>query len=222
VGEGIEGPKINISGGVTNITASNDGINTTYGTVSGGTETNDGSLLTISGGILIAAGSDAIDCNGNFLMTGGTVIVSGPTGAPEEGIDFNGTFNMNGGLLISGGSNASMTKAMSTTSTQTSMYLKSSAQLAATSMLHIRNTSGTEMVTFKPKNAVYYFHFSSPSLLQNTQYQVYFGGTYTGGNFVGNSTGWGLYTGGTYSTTGATLKSTFTTSNTSKVTTNSF
>jgi hypothetical protein len=43
---------------------------------------------------------------------------------------------------------------------------------------------------------------------------VYFGGTYTGGNFVGGSTTWGLYTGGTYSLTGATLKKTFTTSNT--------
>jgi hypothetical protein len=39
------------------------------------------------------------------------------------------------------------------------MFLKSSAQLAATSMLHIENASGTEMVTFKPKNGVYYFHF---------------------------------------------------------------
>jgi hypothetical protein len=102
------------------------------------------------------------------------------------------------------------------------MYLKSSAQLAATSMLHIRNASGTEMVTFKPKNAVYYFHFSSPNIAVSTSYQVYFGGTYTGGNFVGNSTGWGLYTGGTYSTTGGTLKSTFTTSSSSPLNTITF
>jgi len=178
--------------------------------------------LNISGGIVIVNGKDAIDSNGNITITGGTTIVCGPTAAPEEGIDFNGTFNMNGGLLISAGSNAGMTKNFSATSTQRTMYLKSSAQLAATSLLHIRNASGTEMITFKPKNAVYYFHFSSPNIMASTSYQIYFGGSYTGGSFVGNTSGWGLYTGGNYTTTGATLKSTFTTSNTSTLNTVTF
>jgi len=222
MGEGVEAPIINFTGGVTNITASNDGINATYGTVAGGTESNDGSQLNISGGVVIVAGKDAIDSNGNITITGGTTIVCGPTAAPEEGIDFNGTFNMNGGILISAGSNAGMTKNFSSTSTQRTMYLKSSASLAATSMIHIRTASGTPLVTFKPKNAVYYFHYSSPSVAASTSHQVYFGGTYTGGNFVGNSSGWGLYTGGTYSTTGGTLKSTFTTSGTSTLNTVTF
>jgi len=222
MGEGVEAPTITFAGGVTNITASNDGINATYGTVAGGTEANDGSNLYITGGIVIVAGSDAIDSNGNITITGGTTIVNGPTSQPEEGIDFNGTFNMNGGYLIAAGSNANMTKAMSATSTQVSMYIKSSAQLAATSMLHIENTSGTEMVTFKPKNGVYYFHFSSPSLAQSTQYRIYFGGSYTGGSYVGGTSSWGLYTGGTYSNVGATLKSSPTTSGTSKVNTITF
>ncbi len=222
VGEGVEAPTITFTGGVTNINASNDGINATYGTVNGGTESNDGSNLFISGGIVIVAGSDAIDSNGNITISGGTTIVTGPTSQPEEGIDYNGTFLINGGTLISGGSNSSMTKAMGTASTQVGMYLKSSASLAATSMLHIENAAGTEMVTFKPKNAVYYFHFSSPGLATNTTYKVYFGGSYTGGSFVGGSTGWGLYTGGTYSTTGATLKKTFTSSTTGTLNTQSF
>lgn len=222
MGEGVEAPIINFTGGVTSITASNDGINATYGTVAGGTESNDGSQLNISGGIVIVAGKDAIDSNGNITISGGTTIVCGPTAAPEEGIDFNGTFNMNGGFLISAGSNAGMTKNFSATSTQRTMYLKSSAQLAATSLLHIRNASGTEMVTFKPKNAVYYFHFSSPTVTAGTSYQVYFGGSYTGGSFVGNTSGWGLYTGGTYTTTGATLKSTFTASSSSTLNTVTF
>ncbi len=222
VGEGIEAPIINITGGVNDINASNDGINATYGTVSGGTESNDHSQLNISGGITIVAGSDAIDSNGDITVTGGTTIINGPTVSPEEGIDYNGTFLMNGGLLISAGSNSGMTKGMGAASTQVSMFLKSSAQLAATSMLHIENGAGTEMITFKPKNGVYFFHFSSGSLAQSTQYKVYFGGSYTGGNYVGNSTGWGLYSGGTYSLTGATLKSTFTTSGTAKINTVTF
>jgi hypothetical protein len=222
VGEGVEAPTIRFTGGTTNITASNDGINATYGTVSGGTEGNDNSNIFISGGIVIVAGNDAIDSNGNITITGGTTIVNGPTNSPEEGLDFNGTFLMNGGLLISAGSNSNMTKAMSTASTQRGMYLKSSAQLATSSMLHIENAAGTEMVTFKPKNGVYYFHFSSPTVTAGTSYKVYFGGSYTGGSFVGGSSGWGLYTGGTYSTTGGTLKSTFTASTTSTVNTITF
>jgi trimeric autotransporter adhesin len=222
MGEGVESPLINFTGGVTNITASNDGINATYGTVSGGTEQNDNSNLNISGGIVIVAGKDAIDSNGNITITGGTTIVCGVTNSPEEGLDFNGVLNMNGGLVICAGSNSNMTKNFNATSTQRTMYLKSSAQLPATSIFHVENAAGTEMVTFKPKNAVYYFHFSSPNVAASTSYKVYFGGTYTGGNFVGGSSGWGLYNGGTYSTVGGTLKSTFTSSATSTLNTVTF
>lgn len=222
VGEGVEAPTVTFAGGTTNITASNDGINATYGTVTGGTESNDGSNVFITGGIVIVAGSDAIDSNGNITISGGTTIVCGPTSSPEEGIDYNGNFYMNGGLLIAAGSNSNMTGNMSTASTQVGMFLKSGSQLAASSILHIETADGTEMVTFKPKNAVYYFHFSSPDVARSTTYKVYFGGSYSGGSFAGGSSNWGLYTGGTYSLTGATLKKTFTSSATSNVNTQTF
>lgn len=220
--EGIESKTITFAGGTTNVTSSNDGVNASMGTTTGGTESNDGSNIYIKGGILIVAGSDGMDSNGNITITGGTTIIGGPTSSPEEGVDVNGNFLINGGILISGGSNARMTKAMSTGSTQVSMYITSSAQVAANSVLHIEDASGKDIVTFKPKNANYYFHFSNPSLAKSTQYKIYFGGVYTGGSFVGNSSGWGLYTGGTYSNSGATLKSTTTTSSSATVNTISF
>jgi hypothetical protein len=220
--EGIEAPIVTFDGGITNVTASNDGINVTKGTVSGGTESNDGSNLFINNGIIIVAGSDAIDSNGNITIKGGTTIICGPTNQPEEGIDVNGTFLVNGGTLIAAGSSSNMSKAMNSASTQVGMYIKSSAQLAASSLIHIENASGTELLTFKPKNAVYYFHFSSPDLAKGTPYKIYFGGSYTGGGFTGNSSGWGLYTGGTYSASGGTLKTTTTTSATNTVNTITF
>lgn len=230
VGEGVESPLITVSGGVTNITASNDGINATYGTVSGGTEQNDGSMFKVTGGIIIVAGSDAVDSNGNILITGGTVIVNGPSSGVEEGFDFNGTFYITGGLVISAGSNSSMTKAMSgntiasgtASTTQAGMYIKSSALVASTSLLHIENASGTEMITFKPKNGGYYFHASAPGMVGGGTYKIYTGGSYTGGSFTGGTSGYGLYTGGTYSTTGATLKSTTTLSSSTTTNTISF
>ncbi|MGD9635308.1 MAG: carbohydrate-binding domain-containing protein [Pirellulales bacterium] len=219
VGEGVEAPIINFTGGVTSIVASNDGINATYGTVSGGTESNDGSQLNISGGIVIVAGSDAIDSNGNITITGGITIVDGPATGVEEGIDYNGTFLINGGTLISGGSNSNMTKAASTSSTQVNFLLKSSTALASSSLLHIQDSAGNEVLTYKPKYNAYYFHVSTSTLAKNTSYSVYFGGTYSGGSYVGGLTTWGLLTGGTWSSTGATLKKTFTTSASSTVNT---
>lgn len=148
--------------------------------------------------------------------------MNGPSSGVEEGIDFNGTFNMNGGLLISSGSNSSMSKAMNTTSTQPSMFIKSSTLIASTSLLHIQNANSTDMVTFKPEYGGYYFYFSSTALTKGATYKIYTGGSYTGGSFVGGTSGYGLYSGGTYSTTGATLKSTTTLSTTSTVNTITF
>jgi hypothetical protein len=222
VGEGVEAPIINFTGGTTSIVASNDGINATYGTVNGGTESNDGSQLNISGGIVIVTGSDAIDANGNITITGGTTIIDGPATGVEEGIDYNGTFLINGGTLISGGSNSNMTKAASTSSTQVNFLLKSSSALASTSLLTIVDSSGNVVLTYKPKYNANYFHVSTGALTKNTSYSVYFGGTYTGGSYVGGLTSWGLLTGGTWSSTGATLKRTFTASVSSTVNTVTF
>lgn len=210
--EGMESIIITINGGVTNLIASNDAINTSYGTVTGGTEQNDNSSLNVNGGVLIVAGSDAIDSNGNFTIKGGTMIVNG-----NESIDINGSFLVNGGTLIAGGPNSNMTKSMGTASTQVGMFIKSSVSLPTTSIIHIEDAAGKDLLTFKPRIATSIFHFSNPSLAKSTAYKIYFGGTYTGGNFVGGSSGWGLYTGGAYSNTGAILKSSPTTSGSATV-----
>lgn len=218
--EGVEAPLITFAGGVTYIVSSNDGINATKGTVSGGTESNDGSHLYIKGGIVIVSGSDAIDSNGNVTISGGTTIVSGD--GREEGIDVNGNFLIHGGTVIIAGPSNNMTRAMGTASAQVSLYLKSRSPLSASSLLHIESASGMEMVTFKPKSTAYYFHFSNPSMAKNTEYKIYFGGLYSGGGFAGNSPGWGMYTGGRYSSSGANVVSTLTTSSSATVNTVSF
>jgi len=222
VGEGIEAPLMTFNGGVTNVTATNDGLNATYGTVSGGTESNDNSQIYVKGGVVIVDGADAVDSNGSITVSGGTFIVNGPSTGAEEGFDYNGTFNINGGVVIAAGSNSNMTKAMSSTSTQPCMYIKSSSLISNTSLLHIENASGTEVITVKPKNGGYYYHVSSPAFVKGASYKIYTGGSYTGGSYVGGTTSYGLYTGGSYSTSGATLKTTTTLSTSGTVNTISF
>lgn len=150
---------ITIIGGITNLTATNDGVNTSYGTVSGGTESNDNSSLTLNGGVLIATGSDAIDSNSNFTIKWEIVIANG-----NEDIDVNGNFLVNDGVLIGTESSNNMTKAMGAVSAQVGMFIKSSAQVTTSSVIHIEDASGKELVTFKPKSTSAYFHFSNPAL----------------------------------------------------------
>ena len=192
--EGVESPAITINGGEISIVSSDDGFNATYGTVSGGTESNDGSLLLINGGYCVVSSTagDAVDSNGNVKMTGGTLLVHGPTSNVEEAADFNGTFVINGGFLIAAGTKSNMNKAMSTSSAQNGLYALYSTGITANTIFRIQDASGNDMVTFKPLRTAYSFLFSSPEFANGTYY-IYKGGTCTG------TLKDGLYTGGTYS-----------------------
>lgn len=210
--EGIEAKVITMNGGRVYVTASDDGINTTASTQAGGTESNDGSYLYMNGGLLtaVAGSGDAIDSNGNILMTGGVMVGFGPSNTTNEDIDGNGSITINGGLYFGGCMNSGMFESIAS-STQVGVNLKSSSAVStANGYFQIKDASGTEIGTFKTPRAFYYFHLSSPSMKTSTTYSIYTGGTYTG-----TTTG-GYCTGGTCS--GGTLKKSFTTS-TSKVST---
>lgn len=214
--EGVESFSVVINGGSLDITATNDGINTTAGTVNGGTESNDGSSLVVTGGTLIAAttAGDAIDSNGNITVSGGTIIANGPSSGAEEAVDFNGTFNMNGGIFIGAGSNSNMTKAMSTSSTQSNMYVTSKSQISSSSLINIR-IGTTDIITFKPKFGGYKFLFSAPTMTKGAAYSIFTDGSYS----VTTNTS-GLFSGGTY--TAGTSKNTGTLSSSSSVNSISF
>ena len=221
--EGIEGFYITMTGGVTTINATNDGINATAGTVSGGAEYNDNSAFSVKGGLLIAncSAGDAIDSNGNFNMSGGTVIANGPQSGIEESTDINGSFYVTGGFFMGAGAKSSMQKSMSSTSTQVNMFIKASSAVSSSSLLHIEDASGNDIATLKPKYGGYYFLFSSPELAKGATYHIYTGGSYSNGTLTNGGT-YGIYSGGSYSKTGATLKKSITLSTSTTVNTFSF
>lgn len=109
--EGLEGANIAIAGGSITLNSTDDGLNATSGTATGGMgggpggETSDGSLLAITGGdLLLDTGGDGIDSNGDAMMSGGTVLIHGPTGDGNGAIDVAGDFAVSGGTLIAAGS----------------------------------------------------------------------------------------------------------------------
>ena len=210
--EGIESALITVNSGDVSVASVDDALNATMGSA---TESNDGSWLYINGGnITISASSgDGIDSNGSVLIRAGTVIVQGPPSQPEVGFDINGTFNVSGGLVIGSGPNSgNMIEGLSTTTSQYGIKATITSTLAASTLFHIQDASGNELITFKPVRNCYYIVYSSPLLVSGSTYSIY-----TGGSSTGTMTN-GIYVGGTYS--GGTAKKNFTVS--SKVTNVSF
>ncbi len=199
--EGIEAPNITINAGEVHVLASDDGINATYG-VDG--EFNDGSLLLIAGGWVHVSTTkgDCIDSNGNFTMSGGTLVAHAPWSNVEVGVDVNGTFLITGGFMAIASGTSNMLESPSSQSTQLSAVLTMYQSLSAGTLFHIQDPSGNSLVTFKSERQFSAFTFSSPDLVKGTTYSVYTGGTCTG------TLQDGLYIGGTYS--GGTLLGSYT------------
>ena len=96
--EGLQAPFVNVASGELSIAAGDDGINASNGdhVIEGhenaDSESDDGSVLTISGGEVEVsyASSDGIDSNGSAYVKGGIVVVSGQAGAMDGSVDANG------------------------------------------------------------------------------------------------------------------------------------
>ncbi|MEZ4651546.1 MAG: carbohydrate-binding domain-containing protein [Candidatus Eisenbacteria bacterium] len=201
--EGIEAPAILVEGGELHAEASDDVLNSTYGYDG---ESDDGSSLTIAGGYVYAASvrGDCIDSNGDFTVSGGTLVVHGPRSQPEVAIDVNGTFTVQGGFLIASAVASNMTETPSSASGQTTLVLRASQSLSAGTLFHIEDADGTSLLTFAPERSYSAVTFSSPALANGASYRIYTGGSCTGEVVDG------LYEGGSYS--GGTLRTTVTVS----------
>ena len=209
--EGLESAAITINGGNIHIVARDDGINAAGGSGTSQPAGRQGqnalavsgsnTLHVTSGYLVIEAGGDGIDVNGPMYMTGGTVIVHGPTSNNNGALDYLGTFTMTGGYLVAAGSSG-MAQAPGTTSTQYSVKITLPALQPAGTMIHIAGEDGTGILAFVPAKAYQSVVVSTPGLKMGETYTVYIGGTSTG------TVTDGLYAGGTC--TGGTAFTSFT------------
>ena len=99
--EGLEGTTVTVYSGDLDITASDDGVNAANSDIG---ERSDLFAIQISGGDLyICAGADGLDSNNDINMTGGTVEVYGADAGMDTAIDYDGTFTLSGGTLLGAG-----------------------------------------------------------------------------------------------------------------------
>jgi hypothetical protein len=122
-------------------------------------------------------------------MTGGTMIVNGPSefeAAVDRGF---GNFTMTGGTLVAAGSSM-MAQGPGNTSTQYSVIINLDRSRTPR-LVNLQTTSGEVLFTFMPTKAFQTIVYSSPQLALGS-YDLYLGGACTG-----TSTD-GLYEGGTY------------------------
>lgn len=179
--EGIEGAAVTISGGVLTIVSSDDGLN-----VAGGNDGSslgnrpgrnefavvDSNQLIITGGtIRVDAAGDGMDSNGHITMSGGTVIVNGPTSSGNGALDYNGTFKISGGVLIAAGS-AGMAQAPSADSEQASIMMMFSQTQQAGTTLSLLDAEGRVLVTAAPTKAFQTVVISAPDLKQGSTYTL--------------------------------------------------
>ena len=126
--EGVESRVINITGGKLLAKSADDGFNAAasssavastsstgteqtpvaYGNRMGGfggmMDYDSSCIINMSDGyVLVLAEGDGIDSNGSVELSGGKMIVYGPTNGGNGALDYGGTFNVSGGTLLATG-----------------------------------------------------------------------------------------------------------------------
>ncbi|MEZ5126618.1 MAG: carbohydrate-binding domain-containing protein [Thermoleophilia bacterium] len=188
--EGLEATAMTLAGGTIDVTASDDGINLAGGDGSdvGGFpgETSGNYNLTIAGGtITVDADGDGLDVNGAVTMTGGTVIVSGPTSDGNGALDADGGVTISGGILLAAGS-AGMAVAPTSDSAQGWVSVTLDTPLAAGEVVQI--VSGEDVLaTYTTAKVTSSIVFSSASIVSGESYDVYVGGSASSDSLAGYS-----------------------------------
>ena len=150
---------------------------------------SDGSLILISGGTLyVSAQGDGIDSNGDLTVTGGVIVVSGPTGSGNGALDKNGTATITGGTVIAAGSSG-MAETFGNASTQPSSLVYLSGQAGE---IRVTDQSGNVILSGTVEKSFQTVVVSSPDLVAGQTYTLSCGSastTFTAGTSSGYGNG---------------------------------
>lgn len=175
--EGLEGKCIAISGGIIDLVAADDGMNAAggdNGDFFGFGSGSDEYYISITGGdITVNANGDGIDSNGNIIMSGGKLVIYGPTNSGNGAIDYERTFTLSGGELIALGS-VGMAE---TPSALSQPCFSVTSSVSANSTIEVRAEDGTVILSATTPKVCQSLIFSSSSFVEGSAYSIYVNGT---------------------------------------------
>jgi hypothetical protein len=192
--EGLESKLITVNGGETRVISTDDGVNVTAGNEGGpGSKSGSRNEFHVKGGyIAVNSTSDGLDANGSIYISGGTVVVSGPTvGNMGTGaLDYDGVLEMTGGTLVSA-SSLGRAHAPSANTKQYAISMSFPKVQEAGTIVSLKDSNDETIATFAPVKPFQSMVISSPKLKKDASYTLYTGGTSTG------NANDGFYDGGT-------------------------
>lgn len=179
--EGIEGTDIIISDGYVEINSTDDGMN-----ASGGNDTNAGDkfaasfgTINISGGYIIMHNEgDGVDSNGSVEISGGVVLVDGPSHGGNGSFDYGSSAKIYGGVVITLGT-SDMAQNF-TEATQGSILVSTNGYFTAGTTLSLCDENGNVILAFTSTKSFNGALFSAPEIEKGKTYTFYTGATVEG------------------------------------------
>lgn len=165
---------INAAGGSTTDEGSDAAEQNSFGPDSFKESSSGDYTITIEGGtIQVDAEGDGLDSNGDITMTGGQLTVYGPVSGGNGALDYDGTFDITGGTLYSFGS-SDMAQSTSDTSTQPSIQLWLDNQLQAGEVVTLKDSQGNVISEATSNKTFANLVISDPAIQTGQTYTIDF------------------------------------------------
>ena len=186
--EGLEATNITISGGNIEVNSSDDGMNASGGndtatesTGRPGTDAFESTAgsINISGGYIIVRGEgDGIDANGSLNVSGGVLLIDGPSRGGNGAFDYSSSASITGGTVVAL-STSDMAQNFSN-ATQGSVLVRSSGSFSAGTLMTICDENGKVILAFRSTKPFNGALFSAPEIEVGKTYTFYQNATVEG------------------------------------------
>ena len=166
--EGLEAMTINLNGGKIYVYATDDGINACTG------DGKTSPIVNVTGGyidVTSASGdTDGIDSNGNYVQTGGFVLVKGGSSSGNV----SGSIDVDGTVTITGGTCVALGGICETPVNSVNAYVLSSVSFSS-GRYSLKDASGNEVISFTVDGSFSNGWICSDTLTTGTSYTLYRG-----------------------------------------------